>query len=162
MLAVLVQHLKDPALGRRKRDLPQCYPVDGALPAVEIADLEIARAEGAVVPDAGQQFVDGLHGGYSKSPVTRGWMRRARAECPRRPVPFAAAPPVVFSRYVIPRPGAVSLSACVSVCGALSTQSLTTREILMNLLKTGSTDDKSALRMRRANLCVCIARAGSF
>ena len=63
----LIGHFKDATLSLWKTDLPQGHSLDGALPAVEIADLELTSAKLFVVADTAQQFVDRLHGGYSRS-----------------------------------------------------------------------------------------------
>jgi len=64
-LAGFVQYLKNAALACREADLLEGDLVNGALPAVEIADLELAPAKLPVVADAAQQFVDRLYGGDS-------------------------------------------------------------------------------------------------
>jgi hypothetical protein len=46
--------------------------VNRAVDAVQIADLELALADARVVPDAGQEFMNGLQGGCFNPPVTSG------------------------------------------------------------------------------------------
>ena len=81
-VAGFVQYLKNPTLVFREGDFLKGHLVNGAFPAIELADLEPAPAKLPVVADAGQQFVDRLHGGYSRSGNcargSRNVMERAR------------------------------------------------------------------------------------
>ena len=66
-VAGFVQYLKNPTLVFREGDFLKGHLVNGAFPAIELADLEPAPAKLPVVADAAQQFVDRLHGGDSKA-----------------------------------------------------------------------------------------------
>ncbi len=78
-LTRFVQHCKHAPLTFGEGDFLQGDSPDRALDAVEKSDLELTGAELRVVADAGQQFVDGLHGGYSRSSVSSAFRRKKEA-----------------------------------------------------------------------------------
>jgi pimeloyl-ACP methyl ester carboxylesterase len=63
----LIRHFKDATLAFREHDRLECHPAECTLPAIEVADFKLAAAKFLIPTDACQQFVDGLHGGYSRS-----------------------------------------------------------------------------------------------
>jgi hypothetical protein len=102
-LARFVQHFKHAPLTFRDADLPEGDPLDRAPEPLEKFDLELAGAKLPVVVYTGKQFVDGLHGGCSRSSVSRTFRRKKEAhreKCDTRkpekrgqhhsPIPLAA------------------------------------------------------------------------
>lgn len=61
----LINEFEHSALPLRKGDLMERDEADDAFHPVEVTDLEAGLAKVRIVADAGQQFVDGLHGSCS-------------------------------------------------------------------------------------------------
>jgi hypothetical protein len=57
-----IDELKHPLLGFRKVNDSQRHPLDLSVESVNVPQLEFTLAELGIMPDAGEQFVDGGHG----------------------------------------------------------------------------------------------------